>query len=843
MDKERLAEIERSLRIAEDDLSRLQKHKEFLIDQVTSLKREREILLNSGVTESPARYPSDGLGSQSDERSKIGLFRSLFRGREDVYPRRFESRSTGKSGYQPDCRNEWVAGVCNKPQIKCSRCDRRQFVPVSDEVIRKHLRGTDSSGRDFTIGVYPLLPDDACWFLAVDFDESDWLKDAQAYRETCERHSIPAILERSRSGNGAHVWIFFCETVPAKLARNLGSLLLTETIEQCSGITLKSYDRFFPNQDTLPRLGFGNLIALPLQRKPREKGNSVFLDVQLEPYKDQWAYLSSIRRLGRNDLERLVNDLFCLHQELGVCSAFEKIADEEPWNQKRFAGWKTPDVHGPLPEKLNVTLANQLYIPREQLSSSLCNRLVRIAAFPNPEFYRTQAMRLSTYGKPRIVSCAQDFPEYVALPRGCLQELLDLLRELGVSVCIDDRRTNGKNLNLQFHGELNQLQMKAAETLLKQETGVLVAPTAFGKTVVAAWLIARRQVSTLVLVHTRQLMDQWINRLEAFLGLQVGEIGQIGAGRMNATGQVDVGILQSFERQNEAGALIEKYGQIIVDECHHISARSFERVVRVAKARFVTGFSATIERKDGHHPIIFMQCGPVRHRVTVKTQQASDQIERLVRVRKTGFTLPKALKELMSLTIHDVYESLIHDEQRNQRIVSDALCCLREGFYPLVLTERREHLELLAKRLKPAVSNLVVLTGGMNQKQRKAAALSLRQEGPRLVLATGRYLGEGFDDDRLDTLLLALPISWKGTLAQYAGRLHRIREGKRAVTIYDYADLEVPMLTRMFQRRLRGYKQIGYRMDEMEADIKPDENAGYYSDGQTTGRRGVDCPS
>lgn len=826
MSQERLEEIEKSLCTAEDDLLHLQKQKEFLLGQIASLKKEREKLVDSGVAESPAQYPLESIGSYSDEQSKVGLFLSLFRGRGDVYPKRFESRSTGKSGYQPDCKNEWVSGVCNKPKTKCSRCDRREFIPVSDEVIRKHLMGTDPTGRDFTIGVYPILPDDTCWFLAVDFDESDWLKDAQAFRETCERHGIPASLERSRSGNGAHVWIFFNETVPAKLARSLGSLLLTETIERCSGITLKSYDRFFPNQDTLPRLGFGNLIALPLQRKPRTKGNSVFLDVQLQPYRDQWAYLSSIRRFGRNDLEQLVNDLSCRHQELGDCSAFAEISDEEPWNQKRFAGWKAPEVQGSLPEKVNVTVANQLYIARKQLSSSLCNRLVRIAAFPNPDFYRAQAMRLSTYGKPRIVSCAQDFPEHIALPRGCLQELLDLLGALGISVCVDDKRTSGRSLNLQFHGELNKLQMKAAETLLKQETGVLVAPTAFGKTVVAAWLIAQRHISTLVLVHTRQLMDQWINRLEAFLGLQAGEIGQIGAGRIHATGQIDVGILQSFERQKESGAIIEDYGQIIADECHHISARSFERVIRAAKARYVTGFSATVERKDGHHPIIFMQCGPVRHRVTVKTQQASDQITRLLRIRRTSFILPVALRELMSLTIHDVYESLIHDEQRNQMIVSDALLCLREGLNPLVLTERREHLDLMAKCLAPAVPNLIVLAGGMNQKQRKAAILKLKQECPRLVLATGRYLGEGFDDDRLDTLLLALPISWKGTLAQYAGRLHRIREGKRGVTILDYADLEVPMLRRMFQRRLRGYKQLGYKMEDTGADIRLGQNAG-----------------
>jgi superfamily II DNA or RNA helicase len=813
MNQERLAELERLLRIAEDDLSNLLRHKEFLLDQVASLKRERENLLHPVVEESPAHYSGSWITTQSREEAKIRIFRALFRGREDVYARRFESRKTDKSGYQPDCKNEWLADICLKPKIKCSDCDHRQFIPVTDAVIRNHLMGRDPAdlvGRDFTIGVYPLLPDETCWFLAVDFDKSAWREDAQAFRHMCGQRGIPASLERSRSGNGAHVWIFFSEPVPARLARSLGSFLLTETIERRPEISLKSYDRLFPSQDTLPQRGFGNLIALPLQRRPRDSGNSVFLNENVEPYADQWSYLSSIRRLAREEVEQLVQKLSRSGHELGPRSAFVELTDEAPWEQKRFSNWKELEVHGPLPDKVNLSLVNQLYIPKQGLSPSLCNRIIRMAVFPNPEFQRAQAMRLSTYGKPRMICCAEDFPDYIALPRGCLGELLELLQALGVSAGMDDRRTHGSNLQVQFHGELNELQTEAAEALLKHETGVLVAPTAFGKTVVGAWLIARRQVNTLVLVHTRQLMDQWVNRLDGFLKPQPGTIGQIGAGKDLGTGLVDVGILQSLVHKCEVNPLVEQYGQIIVDECHHISARSFEQVARAAKACYVTGFSATVERRDGHHPIIFMQCGPVRHRVTVERQQTSDHLTRAVRVRKTGFLLPDALAQLKSLTIHDVYEGLIHDEQRNQMIVADALSCLERGCCPLVLTERRDHLGYLAQCLGPVVSNLVILTGGMGQKQRKAAMSSLHQEGSRLVLATGRYLGEGFDDDRLDTLLLAMPISWKGTLAQYAGRLNRTRHGKHEVTIYDYADLEVPMLRRMFQRRLRGYKQLGY---------------------------------
>ncbi len=829
MTQKRVEEIERQLRVAEEELSYVQKQEQFLLDQIASLKREREILSGSTIEEKPLEYSDGIVTNQSGEEAKIALFRSLFRGREDVYARRFESRTTGKSGYQPDCENEWRPGICQKPKIKCSDCDQRRFIPLSDAVIRSHLTGRkpfEPDGKDFTIGVYPLLTDETCWFLAVDFDKSTWKDDATAFRETCAKHGVPAALERSRSGNGAHVWTFFSEPILARLARRLGSLLLTETMERRSEIGLKSYDRFFPNQDTMPEKGFGNLIALPLQRRPRERGNSVFLDDNLEPYPDQWAYLSSVRRLASNDVEQLVQSLSRSWQDLGARSSFAALTEEATWERKRFGDSSEFDVAGPFPETICLTVADQLYVPKQGLSPSLRNRIIRMAAFPNAEFFRTQAMRLSTYGKPRMICCAEDFPEHIALPRGCTAELLELLKALRIPVAINDKRTRGANLQLQFHGELNESQKQAAEEMLKHETGVLVAPTAFGKTVVAAWLIARRGVNTLVLVHTRQLMDQWLSRLNQFLSPKEGELGQIGGGEKRDTGLIDVAILQSLIRQHSVDPAIERYGQIIVDECHHISASSFEKVARAAKSLYVAGFSATVERKDGHHPIIYMQCGPIRHRITVKELQRADHIARRVQVRRTGFILNDALARLSSLTIHDVYESLIEDESRNQMITADALSCLEKGGCPLVLTERKAHLEYLAQRLAPLVSNLVILAGGMGGKQRESAISKLRRDGPRLVLATGRYLGEGFDDDRLDTLLLAMPISWKGTLAQYAGRLNRVYEGKQQVTIYDYADLEVPMLKRMFERRRRGYKQLGYEICDEQSSAPNDRIPG-----------------
>jgi superfamily II DNA or RNA helicase len=815
VNKKRIDEIERLLKVAEDDLSNLEKQHVFLLSQIALLKREKENISTSTIAEHPSSYIPAADSSQLSGQEKIILFRSLFRGREDVYPRRFESLKTGKSGYQPDCANEWMQGVCDKPKIKCTQCKNRKLIPVSDEIIKSHLRGHnygESSGRDFTVGVYPMLPDETCWFLAVDFDKSTWRADAIAYWESCKSYGIPANLERSRSGNGGHIWIFFSEPISARLARRLGSFLLTKTIEKRPEIGLESYDRFFPNQDTLPQGGFGNLIALPLQRKPREKGSSVFVDEDLEPYPDQWSYLASIKRLAPFEVGNLLQKFSLKEQELGSSSTFASISEEVPWEEPRFEKWRSSNVQGPFPTNLILTLANQVYIPKQGLSPSLRNRIIRTAAFPNPEFYRAQAMRQSIFGKPRIICCIEDFSEYLALPRGCLDELSTLFKGLGIEVEIVDRRWAGTTLDLQFQGTLSELQQQSAQALIKHETGVLVAPTAFGKTVIAAWLIAKRKTNTIVLVHNRQLMDQWNSRLKSFLDLPVDLPGQIGGGKKKASGKVDVAMLQSLFHDGEADPIIEQYGQLIVDECHHISARSFEQVARAAKARFITGFSATVERKDGHHPIIFMQCGPIRHHVQQEDQRTVNPMDQIVITRLTGFMLPDNLAQLKSLNIHDIYDSLIQNQARNRLIIDDALNCLAEGRSPLLLTERKEHLEILRKALSHHVPNLIILKGGMGRKDRKEALESLKAEVPRLVLATGRFLGEGFDDSRLDTLLLAMPISWKGTLAQYAGRLQRVHSGKMLVVVYDYADLNIPMLKRMYQRRLHSYRLLGYEI-------------------------------
>jgi superfamily II DNA or RNA helicase/very-short-patch-repair endonuclease len=751
---------------------------------------------------------------QSSPEEKIALFRSLFRGREDVYPRRFESRKTGKSGYAPACVNEWVRGICEKPRIKCAECPHRQFLPVTDEVIRWHLSGVDDAGQPFVAGVYPILLDDTCFLLAMDFDKSDWLADATAFAETCSRMDLSVALERSRSGRGGHVWLFFEEAVPAALARKLGSHILTETMEGRPDLGLDSYDRFFPNQDTLPHGGFGNLIALPLQKQRRGDGNSLFIDDRGVPHQDQWAFLSTIRRLPRGHLESVVREAERRGRVLGVSLPMaEDDDDPTPWVAPPSRRHTEPPIAGELPRSVELVVGNEIYIAKDGLLPGLQNRLARVAAFQNPEFYKTQAMRLPTYAKPRIIGCAEDHAHHIGLPRGCLDDVRQLLTNLGIDPVIRDERFGGQPVGVAFRGDLRPEQRLAAAAMLKHETGVLAATTAFGKTVVAAWLIAQRGVNTLVLVHRRQLLDQWVERLATFLNLSSKAIGRISGGRRKPTGLIDVGVIQSLVSKGVVDDCVANYGHVVVDECHHLSAHSFEQVVRRTKARFVLGLSATVTRKDGHHPIIFMQCGPVRHRVDARVQAAARPFAHTVVVRPTAFETTKGTDADKRVEFQELYQQLIDDETRNRRICEEIVQSVRDGRSPLVLTERREHLDRFERGLAGDVPHLVVLRGGMGKKQRQAASDRLAAIPPgegRVILATGKYIGEGFDDPRLDTLYLTLPVSWRGTIAQYVGRLHRLYNDKREVRVYDYADLNVPMLARMFDRRCRGYEAVGY---------------------------------
>lgn len=736
---------------------------------------------------------------------RIALFRGLFRGREDVYAIRWES-ADGRVGYSPCVSKNWKAINRSRPEDR-RKIDRqtRIFLPLTDAVIEKHLLGK------VTVGIYPLLPDETCWLLAVDFDKKTWQKDALAFIEVCRRLQVPAALERSRSGNGAHVWIFFEQSIPAVTARKLGSTLLTRTLEQRHELGLDSYDRLFPNQDTMPKGGFGNLIALPLQFAPRKLGNSVFIDAELVPYRDQWQYLAGLQRMPIAAALEIVAKAQRGGDLLGVRHDLSDIDEgRDPWIVQ--ASRKRPDspIHGPLPCTLGIVRSNLLYVEKEGTPPALLNRLLRLAAFQNPEFYKAQAMRLSTYLKPRVIACGQDFSRHIGIPRGCMTEVLSLLKEHKIKPDLRDERFTGVPIEVEFAGQLRPLQAEAAAKMSQYDEGVLCAPTAFGKTAVAAWLIAERKVNTLVLVHRQQLLDQWRERLAMFLRLAPKSIGHMGGGKMGGTGIVDVAMIQSLQRKGEVRDLVSGYGQVIVDECHHVSAFTFEQVLKQVKAKFLAGLTATPTRKDGRHPIIYMQCGPIRFSMGARAMTEITPFEHRVTPRYTEFC-PSS--ELTDLTIQEVYAALARDTVRNEMIANDIIRALGKGRSPLLLTGRTEHLQYFARRLQNTARHVFVLKGGMGKKQRQLSAqelTSLRPEESHVILATGSYIGEGFDHARLDTLFLAMPISWKGTLQQYVGRLHRLQHGKRVVQVYDYVDNLVPMLAKMYKRRLKGYAAFGY---------------------------------
>ena len=741
---------------------------------------------------------------------KAALFLNYFRGRDDVYARLWVNNRTGKRGYSPVCKHEWDRVLCRKPAIKCSECPNQGFLPLDESAIKRHLTGAQ------VMAVYPMLKNESCYFLAMDFDKEHWMDDIRAIMRTCGEEKIPAAVERSRSGSGGHVWIFFSEEIPAVLARRLGTSIITKTMARRYQIDMKSYDRLFPNQDTMPKGGFGNLIALPFQKDAIANGNSLFIDAHGVPYRDQWAFLSSIKKMSYRDVEAFIEEASRAGQIIAVRQSPVEENDK-PWmrlpsGKRRFK----VDIKEP-PEALDVVLANRIYIKTGTGPSVLFNQLKHLAAFQNPEFYKKQKMRFSTHATPRVICCAEIVDGYLSLPRGCLDDMKVLLEEYSVRMNVEDKRVIGKKVDFIFDGTLNEEQEEALEGIFESDVGVFVAPPGTGKTVLAIAAIARRKTNVLVLTHRKPLMDQWRLQVASFLGIDKKEIGQIGGGKNKSNGIIDIAMVQSMDLTDGVDDRIADYGFVIVDECHHVGAVSFEKVLSQVKAKYVLGLTATPYRRDGHQPIIHMQCGPVSHRIKQKDLSAHISASWIF-PRVTDFE--HAWND--DIKIQDVSSRMIEDMARNQLIVQDVVESLSEGRFPLILTERREHLEILAKLLESKVEVLFQLHGGVRQKARREAFEKIKEcpeDCRKVILATGSYIGEGFDAPRLDTLFLTMPSSFKGKIVQYAGRLHRYHKDKTDIRIYDYVDKKVSVLERMFQRRLKTYKMLGYEVKSNDTEL------------------------
>ena len=808
----------------------MQQH-EWLIERQQLLERIKE--LEAENTELRKRLGEDVTPTEKKPtamqnlslQEKVDLFRSLFKGREDVFARRWYSKTSGKAGYQPVCQNEWTP-MCDKRTFKCADCPNRHFSPLTDNDIYRHLEGKDADGRD-VIGLYVLNEDNTCHLLCTDFDDKNcehgYKNDVLAFIDVCRSWNIPCSVERSRSGNGAHVWIFFDNPVLAVKARRLGNAILTEAMSRNGKISFKSYDRFFPNQDTMPEGGLGNLVALPLQGNARKHGNSVFVDENFEPYPDQWEFLLNVCKLS----EQLLEDILKKTANIQPLGELSKTSESKPWET-------------PMPKEIGrsdfsseviIIRSNMLYIPLNQLSSKVLNHLKRIASFRNPEFYSKQALRLSTYQTPHIISCADIDDEYLALPRGCEDAVIALLREKDVPYRIEDKCNHGKPISVQFNGVLRDNQQEAVNVLASNSNGVLSATTAFGKTVTAIGLIAKHGVNTLVLVHTKALLDQWVKALEQFLTIDtipeenerkrkrrkpLSPIGTLSSTGNKLHGIIDIALMQSCISDNEVKTFVKEYGMVIADECHHVSAVNFEQILKTVNARYVYGLTATPIRKDGHQPIIFMQCGPIRYSADAKAQMLSQSFERLLVPRFTPFR-PIVGSDL---SYTKVAQQLAEDEYRNLFIVKDVIEVLKEGRSPIILTSRTSHVSILAELLKPHCPNVITLIGSESTKdkrQKMEHLQSIPSSEQLVIVATGKYVGEGFDYARLDMLFLVSPVAWKGIVAQYAGRLHREYEGKQDVQIYDYIDIRVPVCESMYRKRLKGYASIGYRIRNNEA--------------------------
>jgi len=744
-------------------------------------------------TQEARSYGGHGLSTSASPRQiessfstqeKIKLFRTLFRGREDIYAVFWSNERTGKKGYSPACEDPWSSRK-GKP---------KKYLPLTDEAILSHLSG------EKVVGIYPLRKDDTCWFLACDFDKEGWALDALAFLNVCKDYGVPAYLERSRSGNGGHVWIFFSAPVPATSARQLGIRLLKQTMVLRAEMDLASYDRFFPSQDFLPRAGFGNLIALPLQKKCRVLGNTEFLNpggAELRPWPDQWAFLSQIKRLGPSQVEAL------LEKVPAVLVGPGKLGSVSPAIRERY----------PAPKQIRCSLGSTLSIEKSGIPPWLLAQIKQLALLHNPQFYEREKLRLSTWRIPRFIKCYEEDVSHIHLPRGTAEEIKEIIKRAGSKVSLIDQRLVPKKLALEFLGSLAPSQMKAVEAILRYEMGVLVAPPGAGKTVMGCYAVAQRNVPTLILAHRKPILDQWRFQIAELLGLPSRLVGQVGGGRNRQTGVIDLGMMQSLKRFDDLENFFSKYGFIVVDECHHLPAFTFEACVKKAPVRYILGLTATPYRRDGLQEIITLQCGSIRHTM----EPIENSFSRTLFVRETSFTY----SDDGNPPIQEIFRSLVKDDARNELICDDVRQALTEGRRCLILSHWKEHCELLADGLRQRGKTPLVLTGSLGKKTRSAILGSIQgmpSDGELLAIATGQYLGEGFDCPQVDTLFLAFPLSFKGKLVQYVGRVLRSHEAKSSVRVYDYVDTQVPILRKMYAKRQKTYRSLGFASEKEQTN-------------------------
>ncbi len=854
-----------------DEIEELQKrltHLQSYVDYLQVRLRDNYISFNEMRTvytdENSTLKPADENPPQIQTIDKeditpnhVRFFYSLFKGRRDVYSKRGgrPNPKTGKVGYYTQCWNFWKSGICPKQageKVACSACSKQRYKELMGGVLMEHLKGEKEDGSD-VIGLYAMMPDETCNFLVFDFDyhteeldsnEYDWIDEVQALRQICLELGVPVLVERSRSGRGAHIWIFFQEPIPAKIARQFGSALLTKGAESVSLKNFRSYDRMIPAQDHLPAGGLGNLIALPLQGAALKNANSAFVDERWHAYTNQWQELHNIKKIAPSFVSDKIEE-WSTNGILGQLSCLQRDdeildPDAKPW-EKQKPRFNQADADG----DICITLANRIYILQNNLKPRLQNQIRRLAAFGNPKYYKNQAMGFSTNGISRIIACGRDETPYISIPRGCKENLISQLEEAGISYQLADERQKGRAIQLSFKATLYPEQQRAAEAMLKHESGILSAATAFGKTALGAYLIAAHKINTLILVHNTEILKNWVDDLAKFLDIQEpsptyqtkqgrtktrkSPIGRLQASHCSLTGIIDVAMISSLGKRGEIKPIAKEYGLVIMDECHHAAAITAEDVLNEVSAQYVYGLTATPKRDDGHELKMLMQLGPIRHKYTAKEKALQQGIAHYIYPRFTRLIHPNT----ESLSINETYKLVRTSEIRNRQIVEDVKDCINKGRTPLVLSKFKNHAALLYEQLSGASDHIFLLQGGRSSKERD----SLRQKMNAvpahesvIIVAIGQYIGEGFNYPRLDTLILATPIAWQGNVEQYAGRLHRDFAGKKDVVIYDYVDAHIKVLERMYHKRLRAYRKIAYEIYDESPNDERKHNLIYQHD-------------
>ena len=760
------------------------------------------------------------------------FFMMFCRGRKDLYDLRYTNPKTGKNGYYTQCFNRWDRGchIQKKDGVRCKDCELRAYKPVTLPLIKAHMNGTDPNGND-VVAIYPMLENNLCQLLVFDFDnhakgaeqedyaniDDRWKEEINALRRICKNLDVDAVVERSRSGRGAHLWIFFKEMIPARLARKFGFALLEKGAESVNLKSFKYYDRMIPTQDALPEGGLGNVIALPLQGMALKSGNSAFVDENWNAYEDQLKVLAGTRRLTRQEIE----DYLSLWYSTGFTS--EDNGTDAPWD-------KNSEIEaGSVKGVVRIVLADRIYIDSSGMSNKTKRQLRRMATFSNKQYFQNQAMDMPNYDESRFIYLGSDEGKYIVLPRGLREDILKKFDNAGISYKIEDKRTQGRELNISFKGELRESQIPAAETMLENETGILHAATAFGKTVVCCDMIARRGISTLILVDRADLMNQWIKRLDEFLDIdeelpeyqtKTGRtrkrkslIGNLQGAHDTLTGIVDVAMIRSLKKKDGFHPMLKEYAQVYFDECHHAASESAIEVLQEINAKYVYGVTATPKRGDGKEKINEFLLGPIRYRFTAKDRAEEQNIDHLVYPRFTRTVKPHHLSK--TPYGNDAYELIRNNDVRDEQIIRDVADCVQAGRTPVVLTKYVDHANKLSERLKKYADRLILLTGANGTKARRAQVKELNEvdDSDSLILVgTGSLLGEGFDFPRLDTLFMATPVSGENVVEQYVGRLNRDYDGKENVIVYDYVDSHIPKFDKMYAARLKAYKKIGYEL-------------------------------